>query len=140
MILNESIVEDAALEWFRLCPAFAKASASKQGYGGQVGKLCYAVGHGPHLAPGEPAAEWDYGDVAQSRVARTFTRPLPGQEGKHVALRRLNPPIPEEAREAALCKMLRAGTTSLTYAKRAVHRILRDGVPVESATRTTNPF
>ncbi len=33
--LNESIVEDAALDWF--------------------GELGYAVGHGPHLAPGEHA-------------------------------------------------------------------------------------
>lgn len=39
MPLNESIVEDAALESF--------------------GELGYAVGHGPHLAPGEPAAERD---------------------------------------------------------------------------------
>lgn len=37
MSLNESIVEDAALGWF--------------------GELSYAVGLGPHLAPGEPAAE-----------------------------------------------------------------------------------
>jgi len=37
MHLNESIVEDAALPWF--------------------GELGYAVGHGPQLAPGEPAAE-----------------------------------------------------------------------------------
>ena len=37
MSLNESIVEDAALDWF--------------------GELRYALGHGPHLAPGEPAAE-----------------------------------------------------------------------------------
>jgi type I restriction enzyme R subunit len=37
MSLNESIVEDAALEWF--------------------GELGYTVAHGPHLAPGEPAAE-----------------------------------------------------------------------------------
>ena len=37
MSLNESIVEDAALEWF--------------------GQLGYAVGHGPQMAPGEPAAE-----------------------------------------------------------------------------------
>ena len=35
--IDESIVEDAALEWF--------------------GQLGYAVGHGPPLAPGEPAAE-----------------------------------------------------------------------------------
>ena len=39
MSLNESIVEDAALEWFLL----------RQGCGGQVGKLDYVVGHGPHL-------------------------------------------------------------------------------------------
>jgi type I restriction enzyme R subunit len=39
MNLNESTVEAAALEWF--------------------GELGYAVGHGPHLAPGEPAAERD---------------------------------------------------------------------------------
>ncbi len=39
MSLNESIVKDAALEWFD--------------------ELGYAIGHGPHLAPGEPAAERD---------------------------------------------------------------------------------
>ena len=44
MSLNESIVEAAALEWF--------------------GELGYAVGHGPQLAPGEPAAERDsFGEV-----------------------------------------------------------------------------
>ena len=44
MSLNESIVEDAALEWF--------------------GKLGYEVGYGPHLAPGEPAAKRDgFGEV-----------------------------------------------------------------------------
>ena len=37
MSLNETIVEDAALEWF--------------------GELGYGVGHGPILAPGEPAPE-----------------------------------------------------------------------------------
>ena len=39
MTLNETHVEEAALEWF--------------------GELGYAVGHGPQLAPGEPAAERD---------------------------------------------------------------------------------
>ena len=44
MSLNESHVEDAALEWF--------------------GELGYAIGHGPLLAPGEPAAERDsFGEV-----------------------------------------------------------------------------
>ena len=39
MTLNESIVEDTALEW--------------------SGKLGYAAGDGPQLATGEPAAERD---------------------------------------------------------------------------------
>jgi type I restriction enzyme R subunit len=37
MNLKESIVEVAALEWF--------------------GELGYAIGHGPELAPAEPAAQ-----------------------------------------------------------------------------------
>ncbi|MFT5029622.1 MAG: type I restriction enzyme R subunit, partial [Candidatus Binatia bacterium] len=45
MSLNESHVEDAALEWF--------------------GELGYSVGHGPQLAPGEPSAERrSFGEVA----------------------------------------------------------------------------
>jgi type I restriction enzyme R subunit len=99
MILNESIVEDAALEWF--------------------GELGYAIGHGPHLAPGEPAAERNsFGEVVLVGRLRE-------------AIRRLNPAIPEEAREEALRKVLRVGTPSLTQTNRAFHRMLRDGVPVE---------
>lgn len=99
MSLNESIVEDAALEWF--------------------GELGYAVGHGPHLAPGEPAAERD-----------TFSEVvLVGRLRE--AIRRLNPAIPEEAREEALRKVLQVGTPALVQTNRAFHRMLRDGVPVE---------
>ena len=58
MSLNESIVEDAALEWF--------------------GELGYAVGHGPHLAPGEPAAERD-----------SFSEVVPVERLRE-AIRRLN--------------------------------------------------
>jgi type I restriction enzyme, R subunit len=97
--LNESIVEDAALEWF--------------------GELGYAVGHGPHLAPGEPGAErQSFGEVVLVGRLRE-------------AIRWLNPAIPEEAREEALRKVLRVGTPSLTQTNRAFHRMLRDGVPVE---------
>lgn len=39
MSLNEFNLKCAALDWF--------------------GELGYAVGHGPHIAPGEPAAERD---------------------------------------------------------------------------------
>jgi type I restriction enzyme, R subunit len=99
MSLNESVVEDAALEWF--------------------GELGYAISHGPHLAPGEPAAERDsFGDVVLKGRLRE-------------AIRRLNVAIPEEAREEALRKVLRVGTPSLMQTNRAFHRMLRDGVPVE---------
>jgi len=99
MSLNESIVEDAALEWF--------------------GELGYAVGHGPHLAPGEPAAERDsFSEVVLVGRLRE-------------AIRQLNFSIPEEAREEALRKVLRVGTPALTQTNRAFHRMLRDGVPVE---------
>ena len=97
--INESVVEEAALEWF--------------------GELGYLVGHGPEMAPGEPAAERDsFADVVL--VARL-----------RAAIRRLNPAIPEEAREEALRKVLRVGTPSLTQTNRAFHRMLREGVPVE---------
>jgi type I restriction enzyme R subunit len=99
MSLTESIVEDAALEWF--------------------GELGYAVGHGPHLAPGEPAGEREsFSEVVLVGRLRE-------------AIRRLNPAIPGEAREEALRKVLRVGTPSLTQTNRAFHRMLRDGVPVE---------
>ncbi len=78
MTLNESIVEDAALEWF--------------------GELGYAVGHGPHLAPGEPAAERDsFGEVVLVGRLRE-------------AIRRLNPAIPSRTlatlRDTLLPKLL----------------------------------
>ena len=99
MSLNESIVEDAALEWFE--------------------ELGYAVGHGPHLAPGEPAAEREsFSEVVLVGRLRE-------------AIRRLNPVIPDEAREEALRKVLRVGTPALTQTNRAFHRLLRDGVSVE---------
>ena len=99
MSVNESIVEEAALEWF--------------------GELGYTVGHAPLLAPGEPAAERDsFGDVVLVGRLRD-------------AIARLNPAIPEEAREDALRKVLRVATPSLVQTNRAFHRLLRDGVAVE---------
>jgi len=99
MSLTESIVEDAALTWF--------------------GELGYTIAHGPHMAPGEPAAERDtFGDVVLVGRLRD-------------SIWRLNPAIPEEAREDALRKVLRVGTPSLTQTNRVFHAMLRDGVPVE---------
>ena len=97
--MNESIVEDAALSWFR--------------------ELGYTVGHGPQLAPGEPAAERDSFDevILGGRLRGT--------------IHRLNPAIPGDAQEEALRKVLRIGSPSLTQTNRAFHRMLRDGVEVE---------
>ena len=73
MSLNESTVEAAALEWFDV--------------------LGYSIGHGPNLAPGEPAAERNsFSDVVLAGRLRE-------------AIRRLNRAIPEEAREEALRKV-----------------------------------
>ncbi|MEQ1759429.1 MAG: type I restriction endonuclease subunit R [Vicinamibacterales bacterium] len=99
MSLNESTVEDAALTWF--------------------GELDYSVAHGPHLAPGEPAAERAaFGDVV-----------LTGR--LHAAIARLNPGVPADGQEDALRKVLRIATPSLIQTNRAFHKMLRDGVEVE---------
>lgn len=98
MSLNESTVENATLEWF--------------------GSLGYAIGHGPHMAPGEPAAERDsFGEVVLVGRLRT-------------ALQRLNPTIADDAREEALRKVLRVANGSLIQTNRAFHKLLRDGVDV----------
>lgn len=101
MNLNEAIVEDAALSWLK--------------------ELGYVIVNGPHLAPGEPAAERaSFGDVVL--VARLRD-----------AIHRLNPAIPADAQEEALRKLLRIATPSLVQTNRAFHRLLRDGVAVEYA-------
>lgn len=48
MSLPESIIEEAALDWF--------------------GALGYEVGHGPHLAPGELSAVQDCGGNIERRM------------------------------------------------------------------------
>ena len=84
-------------------------------------ELGYAVGHGPQMAPGEAGTERDsFGAVILVGRLRE-------------AIWRLNPSIPEDAREDALRKLLRVATPSLTQTNRAFHRMLRDGVPVEYA-------
>ncbi|QDU87948.1 Type-1 restriction enzyme R protein [Pirellulimonas nuda] len=83
------------------------------------GELGYAVASGPDLAPGEPGAERaSFGDVVLVGRLRE-------------AIWRLNPDVPEEAREEALRKVQRVTTPSLVQTNRAFHRLLRDGVPVE---------
>ncbi len=82
-------------------------------------ELGYAVMHGPELAPGEPATERNsFSDVILVGRLRA-------------ASARLNPHIPEGAREDALRKVLRVATPSLVQTNRVFHRMLRDGVQVE---------
>jgi type I restriction enzyme R subunit len=101
-MLSEAAIEAAALEWF--------------------GELGYAVGHGPDLAPGEPAAEREsFGAVVLEERLRS-------------ALARLNPSIPAEAREEALLRVVRVGLPSLVQTNRAFHTWLRNGVEVSYRT------
>jgi type I restriction enzyme R subunit len=73
MSLNESIVEDAALEWF--------------------GELGYEIRHGPQLVPGEPAAEREsFGEVLLVGRLREAIRPLNlsiPEEAREEALRKV---------------------------------------------------
>ena len=73
MSLNESIVEDAALDWF--------------------GELGFANGHGPEIAPGEPGAERaSFGDVVlvgRLRDAIHRLNPLIPEEAQEEALRKV---------------------------------------------------
>jgi hypothetical protein len=85
MSLNESIVEDAALTTPAATltrPLTLRGSRPRARFPrGEEWDLGYAVGHGPHLAPGEPAAERDsFGEVLLVGRLRE-------------ALRRLNPAI-----------------------------------------------
>lgn len=101
MSLNESIVEEAALEWF-----------------GELGYTCLGA---EALTPAHSQGEREsYGEVVLVGRLRE-------------AIRRLNPAIPEDAREEALRKVLRVATPSLVQTNRAFHRLLRDGVDVEYA-------
>lgn len=99
MTLNESHVEEAAVEWFE--------------------ELGYSIGHGPHMAQGEPASErQSFADVILVDRLK-------------VAIQQFNPRMPVEAQEDALRKVLQLGSPSLMQTNRAFHRMLRDGVEVE---------
>ncbi len=87
------------------------------------GELGYAIGHGRNMAPCEPAAERDsFSDVVLVGRLRE-------------AIHRLNPAMPQEARNEALRKVLRVAMTTLVQTNRAFHRMLRDGVDVEYHNR-----
>lgn len=81
--------------------------------------LGWTVKHGPEIAPGEPLAERaSYGEVVLAGRLRS-------------ALARINPKIPEDAREEVTRKVIRSEHPSLIENNRRFHRFLIDGVPVE---------
>ncbi len=81
--------------------------------------LDYTILSGLEIAPGETAAEREnYGQVVLEGRLRQ-------------ALRRLNPKVPADALEEALCKIARLEFPSAVKNNHALHRMLVDGVPVE---------
>ncbi len=91
------------------------------------GELGYAVVHGPQIAPGEPAVEREsFGEVVLVGRLRE-------------AIHRLNPAMPQEARNEALRKVLRVATTTLVQTNRAFHRMLRDGISIEYIEPSPQP-
>ena len=98
---TESIVEEAALA--------------------VLGRLDWAVLHGPEIAVGTAAAERadpGYRDVILERRLRA-------------ALARLNPGLPAAAVDDAFRKLTRVAGPTLIERNRALHRMLVDGVTVE---------
>lgn len=81
--------------------------------------LGYTVLHGPVIAPGEVVAE----RAAYDQVV------LIGR--LRDAIERLNPKVPDEAREDALRRVLRTDTPNLHENNRRFHRMLVDGIDVE---------
>jgi len=83
------------------------------------GELGYSTAYGEDIAPeGARAERESFGDVLLVQRLRD-------------AIDRLNPTIPDEAREDAFRKVLRLGQPTLIANNRAFHRMLRDGVGVE---------
>ncbi len=79
----------------------------------------YAVLHGPEIAPGEPAAEREsFGDVLLMGRLRD-------------AIERINPQVPDDARDEALRRVIRTETPNLLENNRRFHRMLVDGIDVE---------
>lgn len=86
---------------------------------GWFGGMDYDVTAGPNMAPGELYAERaGYDQVVLVERLRE-------------AIDRLNPEIPDEAKEEALRKVTRVQGPSLVASNRAFHLMLTDGVDVE---------
>ena len=101
-IVTESMVEDAALDWFRA--------------------LGYNVQGGPDMSPGPDSL---YYPLRASHADAVLTSAVRG------SLRRLNSDLPEEALDDALRKLTRPEGATPETRNRSFHRRVVDGVNVE---------
>ncbi len=101
-IVTESMVEDAALDWFRA--------------------LGYSVLGGPDMSPGPDSL---YYPLRASHADAVLTSDLRG------SLRRLNSDLPEEALDDALRRLTRPDGATPEARNRSFHRMAVDGVNVE---------
>ena len=101
-IVTESMVEDAALDWFRA--------------------LGYHVQGGPDMSPGPDSL---YYPLRASHADVVLTSAVRG------SLRRLNPELPEEALDYALRRLTHPEGGTLEARNRSFHRLVVDGVNVE---------
>ena len=101
-IVTESMVEDAALDWFRA--------------------LGYHVQGGPDMSPGPDSL---YYPLRGSHADAVLTSAVRG------SLRRLNSVLPEEALDDALRRLTRPEGATLEARSRSFHRMVVDGVNVE---------
>ena len=101
-IVTESMVEDAALDWFRA--------------------LGYHVQGGPDMSPGPDSL---YYPLRASHADAVLTSAVRG------SLRRLNSDLPEEALDDALRRLTRPEGATLEARNRSFHRMVVDGVNVE---------
>ncbi|HHT9126683.1 MAG TPA: type I restriction endonuclease subunit R [Candidatus Brocadiia bacterium] len=84
-----------------------------------LSELGYEVCYGPDITPdGTNPERWSYSDVVLVERLRD-------------AIDRFNPSIPEEAREEAFKKALRAESPSLVINNQTFHKMLVDGVDIE---------
>ena len=70
-------------------------------------------------------------NVANAETPGYRPREVEFEAALREAIDRINPNIPQEAREEAFRKILRLDSPSLVGANRIFHRMLRDGVEVE---------
>ena len=101
-ILCESMVEEAALDWFRA--------------------LGYHVEGGPDMSPGPESLRYPLRESHEDVVLTSAVRG---------SLRRLNSDLPDEAIDDALRKLTRPEGATLEARNRTFHRMLVEGVAVE---------